>query len=101
MYVQEYIDAVQSRIEECENMVRRYSSELMLDTEGIKEYTRKYVGSYFEESEKERGNLAKICLFLTESIMLEQGISSQVMKAEQVKQKLNQGLKLNEIFPGQ
>ena len=89
MYVQEYVDAVQSRIEECEEMVRRYSSELMMDTEGIKEYTRKYVSSYFEESEHERENLAKICVILTESIMLEQGISSQVMKAEQIKQKLN------------
>lgn len=82
MYVQEYVDAVQARIEECESMVRRYSSELMMDTEGIKEYTRKYVSSYFEASEQERLNLAQICTILTESILLEQGISSSVMKAE-------------------
>ena len=63
----------------------------MVDTEGIREFTRKYVGSFFEQAEVERNNLAKMCVFLAETMLLEQGISSQVMKAEQVKQKLNSG----------
>ena len=49
--MQEYVDAVQQRIDECENMVRKYSADLVMDTEGIKEFTRTYVAGYFEEIE--------------------------------------------------
>jgi len=49
--VQEYVDAVQMRIEMCEAKVTKYSTELMIDTDGVKEYTRKYVGEHFENSD--------------------------------------------------
>lgn len=86
------------RIDECEGQVRKYAAELCVDTEQIKEFTRKYVASYFEDLEQERGNMATLINFIAESILLEQGISSAIMKAEKVKQKLNQGEKLTEIF---
>ncbi len=78
--------------------MRKYAAELCVDTEQIKEFTRKYVASYFEDVEKERGSLATLINFIAESILLEQGISLAIMKAEKVKQKLNQGEKLTEIF---
>jgi hypothetical protein len=98
VYVQEYVDAVQMRIDECESQVRKYAAELVVDTEQIKEFTRKYVASYFEDLEQERENMATLINFIAESILLEQGISSAIMKAEKVKQKLNQGEKLAEIL---
>ena len=52
-------------------MVRKYSSELMVDQEGIKEFTRSYIAEYFEEIEQNQINLAKVCVVLTESILLE------------------------------
>ena len=42
--------------------------------------------------------MATLINFIAESILLEQGISLAIMKAEKVKQKLNQGQKLTEIF---
>ena len=80
--MQEYIEAVHARIEENENTVRKYSADIMMDTEGIKDFTRKYVGQFFEEQQLQCDKLAKVCVFLTESILLEQGISASVMKAE-------------------
>ena len=59
---------------------------------------QKLIATFFEEYEKQSNCLARVCAVLTESILLEQGISSQVMKAEQVKHKLNQGHELNELF---
>ena len=76
---------MQSRIDDCEAMVRKYSADIVLDQDSMKEYTRKYIAEYFEDIEQKQINIAKLCVVLTESILLEQGISSQVMKAEQVK----------------
>ena len=52
-------------------MTRKFSSELMVDAESIKEHVRTYVGTYFEESETQRKNLASIVVCLTESMLLE------------------------------
>ena len=42
-YLNEYVDAVQKRIEECEDKVRLYSSDLVMDQDGIKNFTRNYI----------------------------------------------------------
>ena len=98
VYMQEYVEAVQLRIEECEQTVRKYSADLIMDTEEIKRYTRNYIGSYFEQVEGERDNLATLVVTMTEAMLLEQGISSQVMRAEQVKHKMTKDDELLEII---
>ena len=70
------MDAVQSRIDDCEAMVRKYSADIVLDQESMREYTRQYIAEYFEDIEQKQINIAKLCVVLTESILLEQGISS-------------------------
>ena len=54
----------------------------------IKEQTRKYVGKYFDENEKQKEGLATLCVALAESMLLEQGISTSIVQAEQLKRKL-------------
>ena len=66
---------MQARIDECETMTRKFSSELMHDSEAIKGQVREYVGTYFDEGENKMKNLASIVVCLTESMLLEQGIS--------------------------
>lgn len=51
----------------------------------MKKTIRNYVSTYFDEAESERESMAKLIVFLTESALLEQGIASQVMKAEMIK----------------
>ena len=46
--MQEYVEAVQTRIDECENMVRKHIADLMMDNEDLKEYSRTYINSFFE-----------------------------------------------------
>jgi len=89
---------VQGRIDDCESLVKKYSAELVVDAEQVKDLVRDYVKAYFEAVEGQLDKIAKVCLFLTESVQLEQGISKQVMKAELAKQRLNSGEKLLDIF---
>ena len=56
-------------------MVRKYSADLVVDQESIKEYTRKYVGDFFIEQNIQRAKLAECVVALTECVLLEQGIS--------------------------
>jgi hypothetical protein len=39
-------------MDEFEKMFRKYSADAIYDTEELKNFTKKYVGSYFEEAEK-------------------------------------------------
>lgn len=79
------MEAVQIKIEECEQRVKKYSQELIVDAESMKTTIRNYVSTYFDEAESQRESMAKLIVFLTESALLEQGIASQVMKAEMIK----------------
>ena len=69
--MQEYVEAIQERIDEQETSFKKHCSFLMTDAEDIKRSTRQYFQSYFEEQEEKVDKVAKICLFLTESVLLE------------------------------
>ena len=44
-------------MDEFEKMIKKYLADAIFDTEDLKNFTKKYVGGYFEEAEKERENL--------------------------------------------
>ena len=70
----------------------------MTDAEDVKKSTRKYFSTYFDSLETKCDNVAKMCLFLTESVLIEQGIASEVMKAETIKLHLQGGQNLHDII---
>ena len=50
-YQDQYMEAVQIKIEECEQRVKKYASELIVDAESMKTTIRNYVATYFDEAE--------------------------------------------------
>ena len=48
------------------------------------------MGKYFDENEKQKEGLATLCVALTESMLIEQGISASIVQAEQMKTRMMQ-----------
>ena len=67
-----------------------------MDSESLKEYCRQYMNdymlSYSDDVRTGQLNLAKQVTAITESMLIEQGIATQLLKAEQAKQNLSQGM---------
>ena len=80
--MQKYCEEVQDRINEVDNKMRSYASELVLDSEDIKKVCREYIQGSKNNLEEEIDSLAQMCIILLENALLEQGVASQVMKAE-------------------
>lgn len=48
-YVQDYVDAVQTRIDECEVSMKKYAAEMIMDSDQVQKVCRDYISQFFEQ----------------------------------------------------
>ena len=90
-YIEGYCGTVQDRFDEMEKSFRVYTADLIQDQEGLKQLTREYISDFFDQQQKEQKNLSQLCVALKESVLIEHGIASAMLRLDKEKIE-NEGL---------
>ena len=85
-FISKLSSEVQDRINECEMQTKQFTSTLIMDSESLKEYCKNYMQGFIDQIAEwnriDLNNLTKQVTAITESLLIEQGIASQLLRAE-------------------